>query len=1139
MDQDMNKAGPADTSIAALDPRHSVAVTASAGSGKTWLLVSRVLRLLLEGQPASGILALTFTRKAASEMRQRINERLRLLAYADTLSAAAELERLGLAASPQNLQRARGLYQALLFEPFPPRAMTLHAFCQDLLSRFALEAGVAPGFALVENEAGLFRRAWRRLLAELHQYPEGTPAQALRQLIGMGYGEAAVESLVFSFLGHRADWWAYVEGEAEPQAYAAARLRTALRLDAEEADAAPGSGLDGDAFNFRLKSLLHWLYEVDGVRSIKTPSVEAALNNSADARYQALLEALFRKDGEAYKFQLAKAKRERLSDAEFEHFAGAHREVVYAVEQYRDYRLRLACLERSSAALELCVAALRALDRELELEQALTFADLEWRSYRLLRGPGNAEWVRYKLDQKIDHLLVDEFQDTSPTQWRLLLPFLEEMAAGDAGRQRSVFIVGDPKQSIYGFRRANPELLDGAARWLDAHLEAVQVPLNDSRRSAQAVIDFVNALFEPPELAGRIGFAQHGTHRARDWGRVEVAALIEPEESPAGLPVAPELLLRDPLRTPRQVEEASRAEREGELVARRIRALIASGVAVRGDEGRGERAIEWGDVMVLARSRTHLQALELALTGAGIPYVGSSRGTLLDTAEARDLVALLRFLNAPHRDLELAQVLRSPLFSAADEDLVAIAAACAEGGTWFETLPGLAGTHPPLRSALVLLQGWLPLSAQLPAHDLLDRIYREADVAARYEAALPPVPAARARANLGGFIQLALEADSGRYPSLARFLDYLQELARSRAEAPDEAPPPAERGQVRVMTIHAAKGLEAPAVFLVNSGRVQAARTPRWLIDWPSDAERPEQVLVPGSSGERDQFSADLIERHRQREAREDLNLLYVAATRARQFLHISGFRQSRQGERASWHDLSRDALGRLGEGPAPALAGIEAGSLHYGSGDAAQGAPAPQAASAPADDPRLRQPLDGTAAAAATASLEPAGDEAVDAAAVRRGHGIHRLLQLLAEDRAYTAAQLRARLQGKLQGAVTEAELTAWTAAARAVIEAPELGRFFDSGRYAQAWNEVPVPLNDEGRGGAIDRLVDDGGTLWVLDYKTTPQTDAARLIERYRPQLQAYAAAVRRIWPDRPVRAGLVLSGSREWLELPGGED
>ena len=1112
----------------ALDPQRSVAVTASAGSGKTWLLVSRILRLLLEGQPAGGILALTFTRKAAAEMRERVNERLRELAYASDLETAAELERLGLPASPHYLARARGLYDSLLFDAYPLRAMTLHAFCQDLLSRFALEAGVSPGFALAENEFGLFRRAWRRLLAELHQHPESQPAQALRRLIAMGYGERALENLVFEFLAHRADWWAYVEGEDEPLQYAAERLHAALQLDQT-----PGADLDGDAFNARLKILLRWQHQTEGARYLRTARLEEAVSSAGEARYRALIGALCKRDGDFYKFQLIKVRRERLSEAQYEHFAESHREVVRAVELYRERRVREACLERSGAALALGTAALRALDQELDLEQALTFADLEWRSYLLLRGPGNAEWIRYKLDQKIDHLLIDEFQDTSPTQWRLLLPFLEEMAAGDAGRARSVFVVGDAKQSIYGFRRANPELLGTAAHWLGGNLGAVTVPLNDSRRSAPAIIDFVNALFEPPEVGAAIGFALHGTHRKRDWGRVEVAPLVESEPRDELLP-DPELglLLRDPLTTPREVEEASRAQREGRLVAQRIRALIDSGVAVRGEHG--SRAIEYGDVMVLARSRTHLQVLEQALTGAGIPYVGSSRGTLLDTSEARDLIALLRFLNAPHRNLELAQVLRSPLFSLGDDCLVALATSAGDARTWFEALALHAAERLELQAALERLRHWLPLAAQLPAHDLLDRIYAEADVAARYEAALPPVSAARVRANLGAFIQLALEADSGRYPSLARFLDYVQDLARSKAEAPDESPPPAELGHVRVMTIHAAKGLEAPAVFLVNSGRIQAARAPRWMIEWPSDAERPGHVLVPGASGERDPLSESLIERHTGREEREDLNLLYVAATRARQFLHVSGFRQGNQGRRASWHDLALDALRRLSNGPAAPLPGVTGNALHYGSGEAPAGSAAQYPARPQQDDPRLRQPL----AAPAGAALSPSAlasedeDETADAVAARRGNGIHALLQWLSEDAALDEALLRARLHAKLQGAVSHEEFQDWLGAARSTLAAPELARFFDAARYRRAWNELPY--SDGERGGSIDRLVDDGDVLWILDYKTAVRADVAVLSDRYRPQLLSYAAVVRSLWPGRRVRCGLLLTASQAYVEI-----
>jgi ATP-dependent helicase/nuclease subunit A len=1122
--------------LAALEPRRSAAATASAGSGKTWLLASRVLRLLLEGQAPGRILALTFSRKAAAEMRQRVNERLRTLAYADDVTAARELERIGLAPAAALLERARGLYEKLLFDPFPLRAMTLHAFCQDLLSRFPLEAGVAPGFILAQSDQGPQRRAWRRLLGTLHREPQTAAAAALRELIGLGLGEWSLEQLVFEFLRRRSDWWACVEDQAEPLAFAERRLRAALELP-DDADAG-STPLDADAFSARLRVLWRWLHQANDAGYLKAERLERACELLGEDRYAALAAALFKQDGDPYALSLSKAKRARFSDSEVEHFATTHREVVDAVALERGRRARLDCYRRTMAALRLGTAALEALDAELANERALSFADLEWRACRLLRAPGNAEWVRYKLDQKIDHLLLDEFQDTSPTQWRLLQPLLEEMAAGDAGRSRSVFIVGDAKQSIYGFRRANPELLGEAAQWLERSLDAVRVPLNASWRSAPAVIEFVNALFAPPELGGAIGFAPHRTRRQADWGRIEVAPLVEP--LPRATAAADPDALRDPLTTPREIDEATRALREGRQIAARIQALVAAGVAV--SDEHGGHALAYGDVMVLARNRTHLSAVEQALLEAGIPFVGSSRGTLLDTAEARDLVALLRLLNAPHRDLELAQTLRSPLFACSDADLVELARRRGDGASWYATLTALPTPSAALARARDTLTRWIALGAQLPAHDLLDRICGEGDIAARYEAALPAAAAARVRANLGSLIQLALEADSGRYPTLARFLDFVGELARGGDESPDESPPPAQHQQVRVLTIHAAKGLEAPAVFLVNAGRVPVFRTPRWLVDWPTGAERPAHLLATGAggAGDADPLSQALTQRQREHEAREDLNLLYVAATRARQFLHVSGFRLGNQGRRVSWHDLARQAMERLPGSAAAVLPGAIADGLHYGSGSVPAAAAALAQPPAPGAGPELRVPLAPTARPAPAPSAL-ADDDADDPRAALRGKAIHFLLQLLAEpplkESPHAPQMLRRRLQSRLQAAVAEDEFDAWLEAARGVIAAPELNRFFDHRQFVQAWNEVPFA--SASGGGVIDRLVDDGAGLWILDYKTGAGGDASALLRHYAGQLQAYAAAVREIWPGRPVGAGLVLTRTRQWAPLPLASD
>ena len=1125
----MSEAAPSLNPLAALDPQRSAAVTASAGSGKTWLLTSRILRLLLAGAPPGRILALTFTRKAAAEMRSRVSDRLRTLAGPQ---AARELASIGLSASAENLARARGLYEAQLFDPYPLRAMTLHAFCQDLLGRFALDAGVTPGFTLAQNEYAQYRRAWRRLLVDLHQRPQSPAALALHELIGLGLGEYGLEQLVFGLMARRADWWAFAEERASALDDAAAGLREAQEQRLDTSEAIPHGGIEGEALAARLNMFWRWLDRVDGVGRIKAAHIEGALNAEAGARYEILLACLFRQDGERLKFEIAKSKRKHLSESEIEHFERVHAEVAAAVEHERAVRANRACALRTAAALQLGTAALDALDAELAQQRALSFADLEWRAYRLLRGADNAEWVRYKLDQKIDHLLIDEFQDTSPTQWQLLLPLVEEMAAGDSGRERSLFIVGDAKQSIYGFRRANPALLGTAAAWMHGRMDAVTVPLNKSWRSAPAVIDFVNALFEPPELGQAIGFGRHDTHCTSDWGRIEIAPLVEPEPT-AEPALAEEQLLRDPLTTPREIEEATRALLEGRQVARRIKALIDSAVAVR-EEG-GMRAIGYGDVMVLARTRTHLHWLEQALTEEGIPYVGSSRGTLLETAEARDLVALLRFLNSPHRNLELAQTLRSPLFSADDAHLVSLAAAAGTGRTWFDALGGIAGTDAVLSRAHGLLSAWLPLAAQLPAHDLLDRILTQGDAAARYEAALPGVPAARVRANLGAFIQLALEADSGRYPTLARFLDYVEDLRRSGGDAPDEAPAQSVHDQVQVLTIHASKGLESPAVFLINAGCIAQPRTPPWLIAWPPDAHRPTLVVAPAPAGERDAVSEDLLSQQRQQEQREELNLLYVAVTRARQFLHISGFKPARSDRRASWHEHAVAAMPRLQGGGGAPLAGMVEDTLHHGSGLAAIGESPEKSAVVAIEPEQLRKPLRRLQApgqAAAPSRIDHG--ETIDAVAARRGDGIHRLLQLLCEEPALSASTLHARLQSHLAGAVTDAEFEQWQAVAQGVIDAPALAAFFQPSRYSQAWNEVPVP--HEGTEAFVDRLVDDGRVLWVLDYKTSKNPQPAQLAERYRSQLVAYMESVRSIWPDREVRGGLVLTETRSWVEIAG---
>lgn len=1068
----------------ALDPSRNVFVAASAGTGKTWLLTARIVRLLLDGHRADGILALTFTRKAAAEMRERVQARLRDLALADDAALAAQLAQIGVSATAEHVARARSLYETLLFSPWPLRASTIHAFCQDLVSRFALQCGLAPGAELVENEQALIDAAWQSAQAELLAQPDAPPAQALRMLIAEGCSESQIRALVSGFLALRNDWRAYAQGRDDALQRLEERLARKLRLDRPDPADAVGA--------LPIAELYELLRACGGTQYVKLERFAPALDAQGSARVAALAAALLKQDGQPYSFKFGKAQQKILSEAQIERALYLHAQLTDAVLAAREYALAQATQRRTHAGCTLGLLTLHHFDALLRTRNLLPFAELEWHACRLLADPATGDWVQYKLDQRIDHLLVDEFQDTSNTQWSLLLPLLREMAAGGE-RERSAFFVGDIKQSIYGFRRANPELMPLAEQWLAQTLAGTRVELSASRRSAPPVIAFVNAVFAQPELALRLhDFPQHSTVLGDDWGRVELAPPIEDEPGDATSQAA----FRNPLTTPRQDVENTRALREGRVIAKRIRELV------------DQRVFTYGEIMILLRWRTHQQALERALTEDNIPFTGAARGTLLDTVEARDLCALLRFLDAPERDLDLVHALRSPLFAASDADLVQLAAAArAHRTSWYDAL--LVSDLLPL--ARELLPSWLIDAQRLPAHDLLDRICSQGNAAARYEAALPTVQGARVRGNLDALLQLALEADSGRYPSLSKFL---RELEQARGgDAPDEAPPPSSGGQVRILTIHAAKGLEAPAVFLAQTASAGGRRdVGGWRVDWPQGDDRPQALLLTGNRDTHDAYTRALSSEREERQAREDAHLLYVALTRARRFLHISGYLPKRASKEASWYTLAAQAY--------------QSQPAAFGSNGALPATITVSPAESAQDmDARLLQPIPVAASSARVPSaLE--GQEP-DRAAARRGDAIHLLLQKLA------AGLPRTRLRALLPDA-GEREFDEWLAEAQRVITAPALQHFYAEAR--RAWNEVP--LLDGDSAGVIDRLVDDGESIWVLDYKTQRVADDAALLALYRPQLAAYRAGVRRLWPGRAVRAGLVLTAQARWLECVFGD-
>jgi len=370
------------------------------------------------------------------------------------------------------------------------------------------------------------------------------------------------------------------------------------------------------------------------------------------------------------------------------------------------------------------------------------------------------------MDQRIDHLLVDEFQDTNPTQWRLLLPLLEELAAGESERQRSVFIVGDAKQSIYGFRRADASLFTYAREWMQKNIQARTIPLSMSWRSAPAVMDFVNNVFAEGELHQRLAdFDQHTTHHKQLWGRVELLPLFKQAEKSKEKEDEKALTLRNPLLEPRELPTNRLYEDEARTITEKIVKLVEQQTPIE-DNGK-HRPAQYGDIMLLLRNRTHIASYEHALQAAGIPYQGSERGTLLESIEIQDMLALLDTLIAPYNNLSLARVLRCPLFACSEQDLAWLADRVRrKPQNWFSCLRESDengeddnSLSSNLQLARKMLLRWHEQAGQIPVHDLLDRIYSEADVLNRFQQAFQTHLQGRVTANRMRLIERALEIE--------------------------------------------------------------------------------------------------------------------------------------------------------------------------------------------------------------------------------------------------------------------------------------------------------------------------------------------------------------------------------------------
>ncbi len=1118
----------------ASDPAVSAFVEASAGSGKTKLLTDRMLRLMLGGAAPGRLQCLTFTKAAAAEMALRLQHRLGMWATMDDAPLDAQLRALEVVPDEARRTAARRLFATVLDLPGGMRIGTIHAFCQGLLRRFPLEASISPHFQLVEEaEAEAEMQAAREdVLAASDPASVAAVAGLVRaddfsRLVHALQGQRArlAPLMALDEAGREAAVWRAARATAATDAEAVAEGVSWAGEDALQAALARIQAEGSTTVRERALSMLEWL------------SVSAA---QRAVRWDEWLLEFTDKGGKPRSWGTFPNLKLHQAHPDIRAVIEAEQARVLAVE---DTRRAIRCAEATCALLRLAAPALEAYAAAKERGGLLDYTDLIGRTERLLEDPG-ALWVLYKLDGGIDHLLLDEVQDTAPEQWRIAHRLTEEFFAGQGAKteKRTFFAVGDPKQSIYSFQGADPaEFTRSRAQMADRVGLSGQVwrdvALDVSFRSTAPVLGLVDAVFQDP--VARVGVAdgaalRHDADRAGHAGRVELWPLAP---APDQVPPAPWTVPPDNLGL------VSAPQRLADGIAASIAAMLARGDRLESQD----RLLTAGDILVLVRARgAFATALVRALKARGVAVAGMDRLKLTEQVAVQDLVAACEAVLLPQDCLAVACVLTSPLGGLTDESLMALASG-RKGRLW-DTLRDRAAERPDWAAAWRFLSQLAARADFVSPHALLVEALGVLGGRARLLARL----GAEAAEPIDELLNAALTFTRVHPPSLQGFLHWLRQ---SGAEVKREAG--GAGAALRVMTAHGAKGLQAPLVILPDTVGLPPNRE---TLAWCED----EDVAVPLWSP-RTELRCDAwrtaAAAARALQMREYNRLLYVALTRAEDRLIVCGWQTRASSvpddcwyamvergfglleavaapfEDAGWTGemLVHDTPQRDTPAYRPAAAATLQSALPPWAGRPGHWVPA-----AAPEEPALPRPLAPSRPSGAMFGPVPAatsplvmvaegrlqgrtqGQMPGRGARFARGVAVHELLQHLpsvaARDRAAAAAAYLARTG---LDAPTQADLADQV---MAVLDHAELAPLWGPGSRA----EQPLSglVSGVAVSGVVDRMVVLPDRVLLADFKTGRAAPAAgaALPVRYLRQLAAYRAVLLGLFPGRPILCALV---------------
>ena len=1127
-----------------------------------------MLRPLLAGTAPERFHALTYTTAAAAEMSNRVFDRLAAwvtvsdFELADTLAIVLQRP-----ANPEEMSRARQLFARAIETPGGLKVQTIHAFCERLLQRFPLEAGVPPNFVILDDATtnDILQASRDEILLEAARSPDSGLGVALRRVIEHAADETfdAVlkEALANkSWLRALANYPPSISGDDETRHLYTRILDLPPDADAGALQAKIANVLNDEDLR-RASAVLREGSKTD--RQLADKLIAVARCQSTSERADHIAGALLTKEGEARSDRfVTKAVRAAAPD------------IVAALERARDacvelskQRLAAIAIDATLALALISDAVLTSFDREKARRAALDFDDLIKKAAYLLRDKDDESavsqtaWVLFKLDGGIEHVLVDEAQDTSPEQWAVVRALAAEFFAGEAVHdvQRTLFAVGDEKQSIYGFQGAAPEMFAATGKSFsrlahDAGQNWEEVPLTVSFRSTAPILAAVDRVFDDHAAMPGLGSPdQEIRHHAVRIGQAGLVELWQPEpyEKPAEV---------DAFAPNQEGSRASPSRRLATRIAKTIRRWLDGGEMLE-SEGRPVRP---SDILVLVRRRRPFAPqMVAALKDLRIPVAGADRLRLIDEIAVKDLMVLGDFLTLPEDDLALATVLKSPLFGLDDAALEALAPK-RKGLLWSALLQRAEGDALYAEPARIL-KDWRSEADYRPPYEFFSRLLdgNGGEMRRRMLARL----GLEAADPLDEFLNQALNYDSAHPASLQGFLVTLRdadpELKRDMEQGRDE---------VRVMTVHGSKGLEAPIVFLPDTFGRAGVAAGNLLVDLavsrPADDEN--QLLIwPVAKASR----VDAVKASKQAATaseQEELNrLLYVAMTRPRDRLYVCGYESARTASPRCWYRQIEHALLPIAERvtdangtlvwritapqtapPRPSKAAVSgpmtsepvpAWALAPPPAETIRAIPLAPSQLAPLETDESGEPVERTND---TTWREPPPLPPIDTGdgtRFLRGTLTHALLQYLpslppdawpAAAEAFLASRGDALPPRTRDGIVKET---------LAILLHPQFGELFGPNSKA----EVPIVAMLEPAGGGtpyrlsgqIDRLAETAAAVWLIDYKTNRPSPRKTddVPEAYRLQLAAYRLALERIFQNKPVRAAIIWTDGPRWMEIP----